>query len=174
MPDNIPVEIFPYDPSWVDLFIQEKNRILDAIGKYVFCIEHIGSTAIPGLAAKPVIDIMIGVHSLKDAPAFIPPLQALGYEYVARHEAILPERRYLHRIVKNQHTHHLHIVEPGSHFFEVQLLFRDYLRTHPEDARCYATLKINLAEKYRHDRESYTEGKSAFIEEILRKARQTE
>lgn len=173
MSNNIPIHILPYDPTWPLLFEHEKVRLLEAVGAYLCCIEHIGSTAVPGLAAKPVIDIMIGVHSLNDAPFFIPPLEALGYEYIARHEALLPERRYLHRIVNHQHTHHLHMVEPGSRFFEVQLLFRDYLRTHPADARRYAELKYALAEKFRNDREAYTDGKTALVEEILQKAKQS-
>lgn len=173
MSNDIPIEILPYDPAWPLLFARERSRLLDAIGCHVCCIEHIGSTAVPGLAAKPVIDILIGVYRLSDAPFFIPPLEALGYEYIPRHEVLLPERRYLHRIVNNAHTHHLHMVEPGSRFFEVQLLFRDYLRSHPGDALRYAELKYALAEKYRNDREAYTDGKSALVEEILRKAKRS-
>lgn len=172
MTSKIPVEIVPYDPQWPALFEQEKAALLAAIGSYVCCIEHIGSTAVPGLDAKPVIDILIGVRYLGDAPAFIPPLEALGYDYIPRHEAVLPERRYLHRIVDGKHTHHLHIVEPESEFFRTHLLFRDYLRNHPEDARCYAELKYRLAEEFRNDRESYTSGKSALIEKIMQKANQ--
>ncbi len=172
MSTNIPIEIVPYDPCWPQLFEQEKSRILDAVGKYVNGIEHIGSTAVPGLAAKPVIDILIAVYRLEDAPFFIPPLEALGYDYIAQYEDLFPERRYLHRIVNHQHTHHLHMVEPGSNFYKVQLLFRDYLRTHPGDAQLYADLKYSLANRYRNDRDAYTEGKSDFINEILRKAQQ--
>lgn len=140
------------------------------IGGYVRTIEHIGSTAVPGLAAKPVIDILIGVHYLTDAPAFLPLLTPLGYTYVPQHEATFPERRYLHRIVNGRHTHHLHIVEPASEFFRVQLLFRDYLRSHPDAVTQYADLKYRLAVKYRNDREAYTDAKSGFIQDILQNA----
>lgn len=167
MPDQIPVEVVPYDPLWSQMFADESQRILALIGGYAECIEHIGSTAVPGLAAKPVIDILIGVHRLADAPHFIPPLTTLGYEYIPEHEAVFPERRYLHRIIDHRHTHHLHMVEPVSEFFMVQLRFRDILRAHPEEAARYSALKIELAAKYRYDRDAYTDGKSDLINQIL-------
>lgn len=168
----IPIEVLPYDPAWPLHYEAACQDILRAIGPYVTRIEHIGSTAVPGLAAKPVIDILVGVRSLADAPAFLPPLYPLGYAYQPEHEDVFPERRYLHRIVDGAHTHHLHIVEPQSEFFRVQLLFRDYLRLHPETAQRYAELKRRLAQQYRLDREAYTDGKSAFIAEILVQASQ--
>lgn len=170
MPEAVPIEVVPYDPHWPALFEIASRVIRAAIGEFITGIEHIGSTAVPGLAAKPVIDILISVHSLADAPRFLPPLAPLGYAYVPKHEDVFPERRYLHRIVDGQHTHHLHIVESGSEFYRVQLLFRDYLRAHPQAAAEYAALKYRLAEQHRHDREAYTDGKSTFIQEILRLA----
>ena len=170
MPSVIPVEIVSYDPRWTALFEEAKREIIAAIGPYVSRVEHVGSTSVAGLAAKPTIDVLIGVHHLAEAPSFLPPLEALGYEYVAKHEAVFPQRRYLRRIVDGRHTHHLHIVEPKSNFFKEHLLFRDYLRSHPEDAARYAALKYELAEKYRGDRDAYTEGKSDFIQGILMKA----
>lgn len=170
MPDLIPIEVVPYDARWPALFEQASREISAVIGEYLTGIEHIGSTAVPGLAAKPVIDILIGARSLADAPRFLPPLAPLGYAYIPEHENVFPERRYLHRIVGGQHTHHLHIVEPASEFYRVQLLFRDHLRAHPQAAAAYAALKFQLAERYCHDREAYTDAKSAFIQEILRQA----
>lgn len=170
MPEVIPIEVVAYNPRWTTQFAGASREIHESIGEYITTIEHIGSTAVPGLAAKPVIDILIGARSLSDAPLFLPPLAPLGYAYVPKHEAVFPERRYLHRIVHGQHTHHLHIVEPESEFYRVQLLFRDYLRSHPQAAAEYAALKIQLAEKHRFNREAYTDGKSAFILEILRQA----
>lgn len=166
----IPIEILPYDPRWPHLYEQARREILGAIAPYVICIEHIGSTAVPGLAAKPVIDILIGVRSLQEASAFIPPLSLLGYTYIPEHEDVLPERRYLQRIVDGAHTHHLHMVEPQSDFFKVHLLFRDYLRAHPDEAQNYATLKYRLARQHRLDREAYSEAKTGFINNILQKA----
>ena len=167
MADQTPIEVVPYDPLWLQMYVEESQRILALIGSYVERIEHIGSTAVPGLAAKPVIDILIGVHNLADAPLFIPPLISLGYEYKPEHESVFPERRYLHRIINNRHSHHLHMVEPESEFFKVQLRFRDILLVNPEEAARYAALKIELAAKFRDDREAYTDGKSALINEIL-------
>lgn len=165
--ERAPVIIVPYDPRWPAQFEEEKTRLIADIGAYVLSIEHIGSTAVPGLAAKPVIDILIGVHSLQEASLFIPPLEARGYEYVPQYEDEMPFRRYLHRKVNGEHTHHLHMVEPTTHFYKVQLAFRDYLRTHPETRDAYAALKINLAEKYRNDRMAYTDAKSDFIFGVL-------
>lgn len=171
MASNIPIEVVPYDPRWPGLYELEKATLLPAFGETLCCIEHIGSTAVPGLAAKPVIDILAGVRSILEAPNFIPNLQALGYKYIPQHEAVFPQRRYLHKIVNGRHTHHLHVVEPDSDFFKVQILFRDYLRHHPEDATRYAELKYRLALEFRNDREAYTDGKSQLIQEILQAAR---
>jgi len=167
--EHSPVNVVPYDPEWPRLFEEEKARILQDIGSNVISVEHMGSTAIPGLAAKPVIDILIGVRSLADAPLFIPPLIAHGYEYVSRYENEMPFRRYLHRKVNGEHTHHLHMVEPDTDFYRLQLAFRDYLRAHPEDRNEYAALKLWLAEKYRNDRVAYTDAKTDFIQGILEK-----
>jgi GrpB-like predicted nucleotidyltransferase (UPF0157 family) len=171
MPNVIPIEVVPYDPRWPALFESSRREIDAAIGGFITSIEHIGSTAVPGLAAKPVIDILIGVRSLADAPLFLPPLASLGYTYIPEHEDVFPERRYLHCIVDGRHTHHLHIVEPGSEFYRVQILFRDYLRAHPHAAAEYAALKVRLAQQYQFNREAYTESKSDFIQNILRIAR---
>lgn len=167
-----PIVIVPYDPTWPLQYKEEKARILAVIAPYVVCMEHMGSTAVPGLAAKPVIDILIGVRSLADAPLFLPPLSSLGYEYIQKHEAVFPERRYLHRKVNGQHTHHLHIVEPDSNFYRVQITFRDTLRRHPDARDQYAALKLDLAQKYRDDREAYTDAKSVFILSVLELADQ--
>ncbi|HPS41583.1 MAG TPA: GrpB family protein [Anaerolineaceae bacterium] len=167
MSAHIPVEVVPYDPLWPHMFSQESQRILALIAPYVQVIEHMGSTAVPGLAAKPVIDILIGVHRLSDDRFFLPPLADLGYTYVPEHETVFPERRYLHRIVDGRHTHHLHMVKPASEFFRVQLRFRDILRAHPEEAARYAALKYDLAARFHDDREAYTNGKSDLITAIL-------
>lgn len=167
MTDRIPIEVVPYDPRWPALFDEASREIAALIGDYIVAIDHIGSTAVPGLAAKPVIDLLISVRSLVDAPRFLPPLVSLGYTYVPKHEVAIPERRYLHRIAGGKHTHHLHIVEPGSEFYRLQLLFRDYLRAHPTAVEEYAVLKYQLAAQFQHEREAYTDGKSAFIEKIL-------
>ena len=172
MSTSAPIVVITYDPAWPLHYEEEKSRILSVIAPYVVCMEHMGSTAVPGLAAKPVIDILIGVRNLSDAPLFLPPLISLGYDYIQKHEAVIPERRYLHRLVNGQHTHHLHMVEPDSNFYKVQITFRNTLRRHPDTRDQYAALKLDLAQKYRNDREAYTDAKSAFILSVLDLAEQ--
>jgi GrpB-like predicted nucleotidyltransferase (UPF0157 family) len=164
---SFPVIIRPYDSAWPRLFDEERVRIDAAIHDYIGSIEHIGSTAVPGLAAKPVIDILIGAHSLAEAPCFIPPLQAMGYIYIEELEKQIPERRYLQKVSPAGHTHHLHIAEPSSPFYIEHLHFRDVLRAHPEVAQEYAELKFRLAKQFRNDRPAYTEAKNDFIKKVL-------
>ncbi|MCK4478120.1 GrpB family protein [Candidatus Bathyarchaeota archaeon] len=166
------VKIIDYDPQWPLLYEKERCLILDAIGHIVVRIEHIGSTAVPKLGAKPVIDIIVAVNHLSDAKKCIRPLESIGYEYVPEHEDLMPERRYFHKgkPPKEQH-YHLHMVELTSDFWKRHLLFRDYLRTHPEVAQEYFKLKKRLATQYGSDREEYTEAKTSFIESVIAKAR---
>ncbi len=146
---------------------------MNAIGNKVVAIEHIGSTAVPGLGAKPIIDIMVGLRQLSDAEDCIEPLRRIGYEYVPELEAEIPERRYFHKGPSNvpEKHYHLHMVEIRGEFWNVQILFRDYLRTHSDSAREYFKLKKELAAKYRLNREAYTEAKSSFIKSTIARAR---
>ena len=160
-----PVLLVPADSTWPAAFAQEAERLRAAAGDVPVAIEHIGSTAVPRLLAKPVIDILVGVPSLAQADALVPRLQALGYEYVAAFEKQIPDRRYL-----RTRKFHLHVVQQGGAIWYEQLAFRNWLRTHPEDARRYAVLKQQLATRYRHDRDSYTAGKAPFVAETLRRA----
>lgn len=134
-----------------------------------FSIEHVGSTAVPGLGAKPIIDIMLGASALPEVEARIGQLASRGYEYVPEREAQLPERRYFVKPRTRPRTFHLHCVVRGSDFWESHLEFRDFLREHPETAAAYLELKQELAARCRTDRVAYTEGKSAFINSILEK-----
>jgi len=167
-----PVVIVDYDARWPIIYEKEKARILKAIGGKVVAIEHVGSTAVPGLGAKPVIDILVGVRSLSDVEECIEPLKHIGYEYVPEYEASIPERRYFRRgpsEVPNRHFH-LHMVERTSNFWARHILFRDYMRTHPEIAQQYCRLKKELAAKHGADREAYTEAKTSFIESVVARA----
>jgi len=166
------VKIIDYDSQWPLLYEKERCLILDVIGHIVVRIEHIGSTAVPKLGAKPIIDIIVAVNHLSDAKKCIRPLESIGYEYVPEHEDLMPERRYFHKgkPPKEQH-YHLHMVELASDFWKRHLLFRDYLKTHPEVAQEYFELKRRLATKYGSDREEYTEAKTSFIESVIAKAR---
>ena len=167
------MEIWEYDIAWPLKFEEQKADIMNAIGNKVAGIEHIGSTAVPGLGAKPIIDIMVGLRQLSDAKECIEPLRRIGYEYVPELEAEIPERRYFHRGPSNvpEKHYHLHMVEIDGEFWGVQVLFRDYLRTHSDCAREYCELKKDLAAKYRLNREAYTEAKSSFIKSTIAKAR---
>jgi len=163
-----PVEVVPYDPRWPRMFEEERQRILGALGPRALEVEHIGSTAVPGLAAKPVIDIMVGVGTLDDAPACIGALEALGYEYVSEFEQELPERRYFRRFGPDgRRTHQIHLVERRNlGWWERHVRFRDYLRSHPEVAREYGELKMELARRFRHDRAGYMDGKEDFVRAV--------
>ncbi len=162
-----PVVIVPYNPEWSREFEQERARLEETFASTNAVIKHIGSTAVPGLPAKPVIDIMVGVAALSEAEARIKSLRAQGYEYVPAYEAQLPQRRYFRKPLVEPRTHHVHCVIRGGSFWHDQLVFRDYLRAYPEAARAYATLKRDLAVLYAADREAYSEGKSEFITGIL-------
>ena len=140
-----PVGIVNYDPQWPVLYEEEKGRILGVIGRRIVAIEHIGSTAVRGLAAKPIIDIMVAVRHLIDAGECIEPLQSIGYEYVPEFEVEIPERRFFRKGPPEARTHHIHMIELTSEFWGRHLLFRDYLRTHPEAAQQYYQLKKELA-----------------------------
>jgi len=156
------IEIVDYNPGWPLRFAEEKAALLEAIGHWVVVIEHIGSTAVPGLGAKPIIDIMVGVRQLADARYCIAPLAAIGYEYVSQFEDEMPERRYFRKGSQTRHFH-LHMVELASEFWQRHLAFRDYLCAHPEAVREYEALKRRLASQYGTDREGYTEAKTKFI-----------
>ena len=166
-----PVVIVPYDPRWPRLFQAESELLRKQIGSVLEALEHVGSTAVPRLAAKPIIDIMPGLRQLSDARGCIEPLAAIGYEYVPEYEDELPERRYFRKGPAEGRTHHVHMVEVATEFWQQNLLFRDYLRTHSETAEEYEALKHRLAREHGTDRDAYTNGKTSFTEAVIEKAR---
>jgi len=166
-----PVIIVEYDPRWPAIYEEERDLILAAVGEWIVAIEHVGSTAVPGLGGKPIIDIMPAVRHLADVEHCIEPLERIGYEYVPEYNEILPERRYFHKGPPKARTFHLHVAERTSEFWERHLLFRDFLRTHPGEAEEYYLLKKELAARFGRDREGYTEAKTPFIEGIVERAR---
>lgn len=166
-----PVVIVEYDSRWPTSYEEERDRILRAVGDLVIAVEHVGSTAVPNLGGKPIIDILAGVLRLEDAERCVEPLEGLGYEYVPEYNDIIPERRYFHKGPAEARTYHLHMVEHTSDFWEKHLLFRDWLRLHPEDAEEYYQLKRELAARFGRDREGYTDAKTVFIESIIASAR---
>jgi GrpB-like predicted nucleotidyltransferase (UPF0157 family) len=167
-----PIIVVDYDPRWPAMFEADRARLVDVVGDWVAGVEHIGSTSVPGLAAKPVIDILVGVRSLADADAHcIDPICGLGYEYMPEFETVMPFRRYFRRLAPDgNHSHHIHLVEKGCDFWERHLLFRDYLRAHPERAREYEALKRRLAPQF-SDVNDYAEAKTKIIRETEAQAR---
>ncbi|MGX1194929.1 GrpB family protein [Metabacillus sp. SLBN-84] len=161
-----------YNIDWARQFEQEKIKLKEILRDRVESIEHIGSTAVEGLGAKPVIDIAAGVNNLETVSKFIEPLKQIEYEFVYHKE--FPERRFFRKGQWRAGTHHLHFYEFEGEHWKNQLLFRDYLRENPDDARKYHDLKVYLANKYRFDRVAYTENKASFIQNVLRKARLSE
>jgi GrpB-like predicted nucleotidyltransferase (UPF0157 family)/predicted kinase len=157
------VELMPYDPTWPSQYETERRQIATVLGDLALQIHHIGSTAIPGLEAKPVIDIMVVVRHLDEATACIAPLQTLGYTFVDY--AQNTDRRFFRK--GQPRTHHLHIVAAGSQTLADHLEFRDALRAGPDRQQQYRDLKTSLSEKYKHDRAKYSESKGAFIETTL-------
>lgn len=166
-----PIVIVDYDPRWPALFDQARAEILHVTSPWIVAVEHIGSTTVPGLAAKPIVDILAGLCTLDDAPQCIAAIQPLGWLYVPENEASFPERRYFHKDVAGVRAYHLHTVETNSEFWQRHLLFRDFLRAHPPVAEEYAALKRDLARKFRNQREAYTDAKSPFIRAVEARAR---
>ncbi len=153
-----PIVIADYDPTWADRFVAERDLIYGACAREMFTrIEHVGSTSVVGLAAKPIIDMMPGLRSLDDATAMVPKLARLGYEYVPAFEQDTASgpgmsfRRYFRKDVEGKRAFHVHMVEEGSDFWQKQLLFRDYLRAFPAEAQAYADLKREVAGQFNAD-----------------------
>lgn len=168
------VVIVEYNPHWPLLFAQEAALLLKVLDSNLITrIDHFGSTAVPGLAAKPIIDLLIGVRSLAEAKQVaVSQLEALGYAYWVDNPD--PQRMFFVKGLPPKgsgRSHHLHTVEPNNILWE-RLLFRDYLRQHPDEAARYAKLKRYLAQQFSNDREAYTLGKAKYIQAIMQKVRQ--
>jgi GrpB-like predicted nucleotidyltransferase (UPF0157 family) len=167
------VLVVPYDPRWPRLFARARSELQTALGDAVVAIEHIGSTAVPGLAAKPIIDIMVGVDSLDRGRSLVDPVETLGYEYVPEGEAEMPFRRYFRRRDPTllpgfeRAGYHLHMVEAAHPFWTTHLAFRDHLRGSAEEARAYERLKLALAARHADDRQAYTDAKAPFVRAVL-------
>lgn len=161
------VVISPYDPAWPVRFVQLAAPLRAALGAVALRIDHIGSTSIPGLAAKPIIDIQVSVAAFEPLDAFRQPLTQLGYVYRAENSDLA--KRYFREAPGDPRTH-IHVRRAGSWSEQFALLFRDYLRCHPDDAARYAAVKRQLAEQYGADRHGYTDAKVPCIWEIMLKA----
>ncbi len=167
MNESDPVIVVPYDPAWASAFQHEKARLDRVLGARALGIEHIGSTAVPGLAAKPVIDFLVGMASMEAADAAIPLLEADGWIFPPDMNERIGDRRYLKRVKDGVRTHHLHLVVYDAPMWREYLFFRDKLRAHPELRVRYEELKRELASKYREERPTYTSSKTSFVKEVL-------
>jgi GrpB-like predicted nucleotidyltransferase (UPF0157 family) len=159
------VEIRDYDPRWPAIFAGERDRLLAALAPAVTRIEHVGSTSVPGLAAKPIIDMMAAVPALPPLPEVCRTLRSLGYE--DRGEAGVPGRIVFVLGPYACRTHSLHACVADGPFWRDHLVFRDHLRAHAGDAVRYAALKRRLAAAHPTDRGAYTTGKDDFVREIV-------
>jgi len=163
------VEVVPHDPKWRDAFETESHRVNRALGNNVLAIHHIGSTAIPGIYAKPVIDMLVEVTDINDVDVRVAEMKSLGYDVMG--EFGIAGRRYFRKDTeKGRRTHQIHTFQTGSDQIARHLTFRDYLIAHPDEAQNYSNLKRQLAELHADDAEGYMDGKDAFIKEIDRRA----
>jgi len=161
------VEIQPYDSEWPGRFALERERLMNLFPAAFRGIEHIGSTAVPGLAAKPVIDLMAGVDSIGVADELMNPLCQCGYDTSKEFNATLKDRRWLMLHANGRRTHHLHLVIHGHPDWLQRLAFRDALRADPVLAARYEILKRSLAALHADDREAYTKAKTGFILSVV-------
>lgn len=163
------VSLHDYDPAWPARFQSEARILTEALRPWITGgVHHVGSTAIPGLAAKPVVDIMVGVADLDSSRPCIDLLAELDYCYAPYRPDVM---HWFCKPSPARRTHHLHLVPAGSQRFTDVLAFRDYLRAHPDTVRQYQQLKQQLATRHAHDRNAYTDGKSAMVAAITKNAR---
>ncbi|WP_230374420.1 GrpB family protein [Pontivivens ytuae] len=149
-----------YDAEWPAAFAREVARIAPAFGEGLVAIHHIGSTSVPGLAAKPILDMLPEVTDIAVADAAAERLEVLGYEGLGAYG--IPGRRYFRRTVAGRRTHHMHAFATGSDGLKRHLALRDYLRAHPDEAAAYGALKLRLASEV-PDMEAFMDGKDAFV-----------
>jgi GrpB-like predicted nucleotidyltransferase (UPF0157 family) len=166
---NVPVEVVGYDPRWPDTFTALRDSIAEALGALSQHIEHVGSTAVAGLPAKPIIDLDVVIATGADLPTVVARLQPLGYH----HEGDLgvPGREAF-TTPPGAPRHHLYVCVADSPQLARHLIFRDYLRAHPETTNAYADLKRSLAQRFPTDRTVYSNAKTVFIEQVLEAAAQ--
>lgn len=161
------VTIAPYDPLWPDYFAKEKQLLLATLGDKLIAVEHIGSTAVPGLAAKPIIDMVAAIASFNELAFFIEHLQKLGYEYMP--DRMFASRKFFPKGPRTHRTHHINLViKDDPEQWEAAILFRDYLKQNNTARDQYAQLKQALAKAHPNNRAAYTAAKNDFIQQCLR------
>jgi len=160
--------ILEYDPTWEVLAGRELRRIEHALRHVAERADHVGSTAVPGLAAKPIIDLQVSVGAIEPLARFVAPLEELGYVFVPAPES--PDYHFFAKPPERPRTHHLHVCEVGSDHEFRHLAVRDFLRHHPDEAARYATLKRDILARHPHDRLAYIDGKHDFVTALERRA----
>lgn len=163
------VEVIPYDAAWVKKFLEERLQLLAILDANVVSIDHIGSTAIPDMPAKPVIDILISVIKINTVDAYNDKMVTFGYEI--KGEFGIVGRRFFLKNVNGERSYHVHIFQHGNPELQRHIKFRDYMITHPAEAAQYAELKIKLAQLFPDNITAYCEGKNNFIKEIDQKSK---
>ena len=164
------VKLKYYNKEWTKLYDKEAKLISSIISDYLVDIQHIGSTAIPGTIAKPIIDIAVAIDNLSNTKQIVKLLEEEGYEY--RGEQGIPDRHLFVKGDEECRTHHIHVMINTSFEWKKHILFRDFLKQHPAEAKQYSELKMKLAKEFEHDRGKYTDGKEEFILGIIEKAKE--
>lgn len=157
------IEVLPYDEEWAALFEKEKELLQGIFSEELVAIHHIGSTSIRGMKAKPIIDIMPVVKDIERIHLYNDSMRMAGYE--PKGENGLPGRRYFQK-GGDQRTHHVHMYQQGHPDIHRHLAFRDYVSSHPDAMAAYASLKEELAKKFRYDGQAYADGKSGLVRQI--------
>lgn len=160
------IDVVAYDGAWAARFRAWRERLREALGPVAARIDHVGSTSVPGLAAKPIVDIQVSVADPEDEPGYVPAIETCGLQLRARE----PGHRYFRPPPNRTRDVHLHVCASGSAWEREHLLFRDYLRAHPDLAEAYGRLKEELARRHATDRLAYTDAKSNFILDSLERA----
>lgn len=161
------VIVTPYQSSWPEAFQEEKEQLKTIFGDRLLAVHHIGSTSVPGLSAKPILDILPVVDSLDGIEAFDAAMEQIGYE--AKGEFGMSGRRYYRKGGDNR-THHIHLYADGNPEIMRHVVFRDYLRQHPEEVEAYSTIKERLAHQYPEDISAYIAGKDSFVKTMEQRA----
>ncbi len=162
------VRIVEYDPEWPAAAARELRRVGEALGSPAVRLEHVGSTSVPGLAAKPIVDLQVAVKALEPQAAYVEPLEAIGYLFVPF--ATAPEYHFFGKPPERPRTHHLHVCEAGGFEERRHLAFRDFLRANPVDAARYEAVKREAARLHPEDRLAYMAGKESILLELERRA----
>ncbi len=161
------VKLSAYDPSWPEKFEAERRRLQTGLPGAFLAVEHVGSTAVPGMSAKPIIDLLAGVESMTHARSLTERIVSMGYTTSNAFNEALVDRRWFMRWADGHRTHHLHVVAQGGDIWRAYLAFRDALRADPLLRARYALLKSDLAATHATDREAYTDAKTEFIRSAL-------